>query len=296
MCASQDSWGLQNIVETWASEVKVTQSCPTLGDPMDYSWPGPSIHGMLQARILEWVAISFSKGSSQPRDRTQRSPTLQADSLSELPGKRLRQVSLKTAELSGNVVLWGRAEGERWQTRGTSPACECADTSLPGGHGQDPTLSQERPNLSPACLKSKANRRKGMENISSVKRPGSPFILPVLLSQSPNPTSSLGGQGGEAPLTASVWPEDQHGRDEVGWLFLSGFLCPSPCVSICPRRPATPGFGLSGTGLPGSVLVVGRTRFSRLSLPLSRLCDRLDLLIGLLVCCVKNWFSGPYRG
>ena len=194
-CASQDSWGLQNIVETWASEVKVTQSCPTLGDPMDYSWPGPSVHGMLQARILEWVAIPFSNGSSQPRDRTQRSPALQADSLSKPPGKRLRQVSLKTAELSGNVVLWGRAEGERWQTRGTSPACECADTSLPGGHGQEPTLSQERPNLSPACLKSKANRRKGMENTSSVKRPGSPFILPVLLSQSPNPKSSLGGRG-----------------------------------------------------------------------------------------------------
>ena len=38
---------------------------------MDCSPPGPSIHGILQARILEWVAISFSKGSSQPRDRTQ---------------------------------------------------------------------------------------------------------------------------------------------------------------------------------------------------------------------------------
>ena len=116
MCASQDSWGLQNIVETWATEVKVSQSCPTLGDPMDCSWPGPSVHGMLQARILEWVAIPLSKGSSQSRDRTQRSPALYADSLpSEPPGTRLRQISLRTAELSGNVVLWGRAEGERWQ-------------------------------------------------------------------------------------------------------------------------------------------------------------------------------------
>ena len=142
-CASQDSWGLQNIVETWASEVKVAQSCPTLGDPMDCSCPGPSVHGMLQARILEWVAIPFSMGSSQPRDQIQRSPALQADSLpSEPPGKRLRQVSLKTAELSGNMVLWGRAEGERWQTRGVRTACECADTSLPSGLGQDPTLVQ----------------------------------------------------------------------------------------------------------------------------------------------------------
>ena len=38
-------------------------------DPMDYSLPGSSVHGILQARILEWVAISYSRGSSQPRDR-----------------------------------------------------------------------------------------------------------------------------------------------------------------------------------------------------------------------------------
>ena len=55
--------------------MKVTQSCPTLCDPNDYT-----VHGILQARILEWVAFPFSRGSSQPRDRTQ-SPTLQADSL-----------------------------------------------------------------------------------------------------------------------------------------------------------------------------------------------------------------------
>ena len=48
---------------------KSLQSCPTLGDPMDYSPPGSSVHGILQARILEWVAISFSRGSSRPRDR-----------------------------------------------------------------------------------------------------------------------------------------------------------------------------------------------------------------------------------
>ena len=43
---------------------EVAQSCPTLCDPMDCSLPGSSIHGILQARILEWVAISFSRGSS----------------------------------------------------------------------------------------------------------------------------------------------------------------------------------------------------------------------------------------
>ena len=48
------------------SEVKVAHSCLTLCNPMDYT-----VHGILQARILEWVAVPFSKGSSQPRDWTQ---------------------------------------------------------------------------------------------------------------------------------------------------------------------------------------------------------------------------------
>ena len=44
------------------------QSCLTLGDPMDCSPPGSSVHGILQARILEWVACPFSRVSSQPRE------------------------------------------------------------------------------------------------------------------------------------------------------------------------------------------------------------------------------------
>ena len=50
--------------------VLVAQSCLTLCNPMDCSPPGSSVHGILQARILEWVAISFSREASQPRDRT----------------------------------------------------------------------------------------------------------------------------------------------------------------------------------------------------------------------------------
>ena len=45
-------------------EREVAESCPTLCDPMDYSPPGSSVHGIFQARVLEWVAISFSRGSS----------------------------------------------------------------------------------------------------------------------------------------------------------------------------------------------------------------------------------------
>ena len=44
---------------------EVAQFCPTLGDPVDCSLPGSSIHGIFQARVLEWVAISVSRGSSQ---------------------------------------------------------------------------------------------------------------------------------------------------------------------------------------------------------------------------------------
>ena len=43
------------------SESEVAQSCPTLSDPMDYSLPGSSIRGILQAKVLEWVAIAFSR-------------------------------------------------------------------------------------------------------------------------------------------------------------------------------------------------------------------------------------------
>ena len=45
---------------------EVTQLCPTLCNPVDCSLPGSSVHGIFQARVLEWVAISFSKESSQP--------------------------------------------------------------------------------------------------------------------------------------------------------------------------------------------------------------------------------------
>ena len=56
--------------EVKSVEKLVAQSCPTLCNPMDCSPPDSSVHGILQARILEWVAIPFFKESSQTRDRT----------------------------------------------------------------------------------------------------------------------------------------------------------------------------------------------------------------------------------
>ena len=54
-------------VQLWT---EVAQLCPAVCDPMDCSLPGFSVHEIFQAVVLEWIAISFSRGSSQPRDRT----------------------------------------------------------------------------------------------------------------------------------------------------------------------------------------------------------------------------------
>ena len=54
--------------ESVESESEITQSCPTLFDPMDSSLPLCPTHGIFQARVLEWGAIAFSRGSPRPRD------------------------------------------------------------------------------------------------------------------------------------------------------------------------------------------------------------------------------------
>ena len=64
---------VSNKVEGWNKPLQqqVTQLCPTLCNPMDSFPPASPVHGILQARILEWVAIPFSRGSSQPKGQTQ---------------------------------------------------------------------------------------------------------------------------------------------------------------------------------------------------------------------------------
>ena len=54
----------------WLKWSEVAQSCPTLCDPTDCSLPGFSVHGIFQARVLKWVAFSFSRGSPPPSDQT----------------------------------------------------------------------------------------------------------------------------------------------------------------------------------------------------------------------------------
>ena len=73
--------------------VIVTQSCSTLCDPMDCSLPGPSVHGILQVRILEWIAISFSRGLPDPGIKVG-SPALKADSLPTEPPEKPKIMSI----------------------------------------------------------------------------------------------------------------------------------------------------------------------------------------------------------
>ena len=107
--------GIKNKTVPLKSESEVAQSCSTLCDRVDCSPPGSSVHGILQARILEWVAISFSRGSHQapqsmgfsrqgywsglpfpsPGDLPDpgikpRPPSLQADALTSEPPRKLK--------------------------------------------------------------------------------------------------------------------------------------------------------------------------------------------------------------
>ena len=92
-------------------KVKVAQSCLTFCDPMDCSIPGFSVLGILQARILKWIAVPFSRGSSQPRDQIQVS-CIEDDSLpSEPPGKpkntRVGSLSLLQEIFMTQELNWG---------------------------------------------------------------------------------------------------------------------------------------------------------------------------------------------
>ena len=83
----------RQILYHWTTlKVKVAQLCPTLCDPMD-----STVHGILQARILEWVAFPFSRGSSQPRDQTQVSYI--ADSWPAEPQGKPKNIGLDSQSL-----------------------------------------------------------------------------------------------------------------------------------------------------------------------------------------------------
>ena len=84
----------------------VAQLCPTLCNPMDSSSPSSSVHGILQARILEWVAVPCSRGSSQPRDSTRVSQIASRSAPSEPQWKpNFNQISLDLSYLPSFQVF-----------------------------------------------------------------------------------------------------------------------------------------------------------------------------------------------
>ena len=87
----------------YADESEVTQSCLILGDSMDCSLTGSSIHEIFQLRVLEWVTISFSRGSSQPRDRIQ---------VSRIVGRRFTVWASREVLYADDTTLKAKSEEE----------------------------------------------------------------------------------------------------------------------------------------------------------------------------------------
>ena len=90
----------------YESESEVAQSCLTLWDSMDYSLSGSSIHGIFQARVPEWIAIFFSRGSSRPRNRTL---------ASHIVGRRITVWATKEAQERFKELLIREGKGYRDQ-------------------------------------------------------------------------------------------------------------------------------------------------------------------------------------
>ena len=117
----EESWFLSNC-KKW-SEVKwVPQSCLTLCDPIDCSLQGSSVHGIFQARVLDWVVTSFSRGSSRPRDRTWASHiagrcfTIWATREAPLIAKRDSQILEEEAVTKLKIYMRGTLKISQWRT------------------------------------------------------------------------------------------------------------------------------------------------------------------------------------
>ena len=124
---SLEGWLMTKVILMYMkwSEMKAAQSCATLCNSMDCSLPGSSVHGILQARILEWVAIPFSRESSKPRDQTQVSCTAGSFFTSwatreaqYMKGIRPSWVYFRNARFISHeglsIICWHIKRGKRW--------------------------------------------------------------------------------------------------------------------------------------------------------------------------------------
>ena len=145
----------------------VNQSCLTLCDPMHCSPPGFSVHGILQTRILEWVAISSSRESSRPRNQTLVSSIAGRFFTSEPPEKSSHMLSLFSHQLRELYTIikfywWGKWSSKRlWlvqgQTHNKEYSCNAGDLSLIPGLGRIPGGGNGNP-LQDSCLENPADR------------------------------------------------------------------------------------------------------------------------------------------
>ena len=133
------------------SESEVAQSCLTLWDPMDCSLPGSSIHGISQARILEWVAISFSRRSSQPGNWTW---------VSCIVGRGFTVWATREVLWRRHAIIYQTGidrdtatdtDELHWWLSDTEPACNAGDLGLIPGLGRSPGEGNGNP-LQYSCL------------------------------------------------------------------------------------------------------------------------------------------------
>ena len=148
----QNAIALQNAIAKQALKVsintfclkvsEVTQWCLTLCDPMDCSLPGSSVHGIFQARILEWGAISFSRRSSWPRGWTWVSPTV---------GRRFTIWATSEVLTRQNISSCGGSDGQE-------STCNMRDLGLIPGLRRSPGGGHGNP-LQYSCLENSHGQR-----------------------------------------------------------------------------------------------------------------------------------------
>ena len=142
---------------------EVAQSCPTLFDPMDSSQPGSSIHGIFQAKILECVAISFSRGSSWPRDRIW---------VSCIVGRRFTVWATRGVSKLYNVCLYIHTQLPWWLSS-KEFTCQCKETQVwcLGWKDKIPWRRKWKPIL--VFFSGKSHRQRSLEGHSSWGHKGS---------------------------------------------------------------------------------------------------------------------------
>ena len=170
--------------------------CPTLCDPMDCSLLGSSVHGIFQARVLEWAAISFSRGSSWPRDRAQ---------VSCIAGRRFTIWATREALDFNSVQFTSVAQS-------CPPLCDPMNCSTPGlpVHPQLPEFTQTQVHrVGDACHPA----------ISSSVVPFSswPQSLPASGSFPVSQLFAWGSQSTGVSALASVLPKNSQGWSPLEW-------------------------------------------------------------------------------